>query len=35
MSDTLHGVLTACIDALPEAPRRVPRLAAVIGRIFS
>ncbi len=35
MSDTLHGVLTARIDALPEAPRRVLRLAAVIGRIFS
>ena len=35
MSDTLHGVLTARIDTLPEAPRRVLRLAAVIGRIFS
>ena len=35
VSDTLHGVLAARIDALPEAPRRVLRLAAVIGRIFS
>jgi predicted ATPase len=33
--DTLHGVLAARIDALPEAPRRVLRLAAVIGRVFS
>jgi ABC-type oligopeptide transport system substrate-binding subunit/class 3 adenylate cyclase len=33
--DTLHGVLAARIDALPEAPRHVLRLAAVIGRIFS
>ena len=35
VSDTLHGVLAARIDALPEAPRRVLRLAAVIGRVFS
>ncbi|MCU0500442.1 MAG: ABC transporter substrate-binding protein, partial [Anaerolineae bacterium] len=33
--DTLQGVIAARIDALPEAPRRVLRLAAVIGRVFS
>ncbi len=32
--DTLHGVLTARIDRLPEAPKGVLQLAAVIGRIF-
>jgi ABC-type oligopeptide transport system substrate-binding subunit/class 3 adenylate cyclase len=33
--DTLHGVLMARIDRLPEEARRVLQMAAVIGRIFS
>jgi class 3 adenylate cyclase/tetratricopeptide (TPR) repeat protein len=32
--DTLHGVLMARIDGLPESARRVLQTAAVIGRIF-
>ncbi|MBC8249384.1 MAG: tetratricopeptide repeat protein, partial [Anaerolineales bacterium] len=32
--DTLHGVLMARIDRLPEEAKRVLRMAAVIGRIF-
>jgi predicted ATPase len=32
--ETLTGVLTARIDALPEETRRVLQIAAVIGRIF-
>jgi ABC-type oligopeptide transport system substrate-binding subunit len=31
---TINGILTARIDDLPAATRRVVRLAAVIGRIF-
>jgi len=31
---TVQGVLTARIDRLPEEPRRVIRMASVIGRIF-
>ncbi|MBN1140120.1 MAG: AAA family ATPase [Anaerolineae bacterium] len=34
LPDTLHGVLAARIDRLPEETRRVLRLAAVIGRAF-
>jgi predicted ATPase/class 3 adenylate cyclase len=33
--DTLNGVLTARIDQLPEAAKRVLQMAAVIGRLFS
>ncbi len=32
--DTLHGVLMARIDRLPEVTKRVLQMAAVIGRIF-
>ena len=32
--DTLHGVLMARIDRLPEGAKRVLQMAAVIGRIF-
>jgi class 3 adenylate cyclase len=32
--DTIHGVLAARIDGLPEQERRVLREAAVIGRFF-
>ena len=32
--DTIHGLLAARIDSLPEHERRVLREAAVIGRIF-
>ncbi|HYC07578.1 MAG TPA: adenylate/guanylate cyclase domain-containing protein, partial [Candidatus Binatia bacterium] len=32
--DTIHGLLAARIDALPELERRVLREAAVIGRTF-
>ncbi len=32
--DTLQGLLAARIDRLPEAPRRILQLAAVIGRTF-
>jgi class 3 adenylate cyclase len=32
--DTIHGVLAARIDGLPELERRVLREAAVIGRVF-
>ncbi|HSS36043.1 MAG TPA: adenylate/guanylate cyclase domain-containing protein [Patescibacteria group bacterium] len=32
--DTIHGLLAARIDGLPDAERRVLREAAVIGRIF-
>ncbi len=32
---TLHGVLTARIDRLPEATKRVLQVASVIGREFS
>jgi class 3 adenylate cyclase len=32
--DTIHGVLGARIDGLPEQERRVLREAAVIGRVF-
>ena len=33
--DTLHGVLMARIDRLPEDAKRVLQMAAVVGRIFS
>jgi ABC-type oligopeptide transport system substrate-binding subunit/class 3 adenylate cyclase len=33
--DTLHGVLMARIDRLPEEAKRVLQMAAVIGRVFS
>jgi len=32
--DTLHGVVVARIDRLPEEAKRVLQMAAVIGRIF-
>ena len=32
--DTIHGLLAARIDALPDGERRVLREAAVVGRIF-
>ncbi len=32
--DTIHGLLAARIDALPEAERRVLREAAVVGKVF-
>ncbi len=32
--DTIHGLLAARIDGLPEAERRVLREAAVVGRTF-
>ncbi len=32
--DTIHGLLAARIDGLPEPERRVLREAAVVGRIF-
>lgn len=32
--DTIHGLLAARIDGLPEAERRILREAAVVGRIF-
>lgn len=32
--DTIHGLLAARIDALPDSERRVLREAAVVGRIF-
>ena len=32
--DTIHGLLAARIDGLPETERRVLREAAVVGRIF-
>ena len=32
--DTIHGLLAARIDGLPDAERKVLREAAVIGRIF-
>jgi predicted ATPase len=35
ISDTLHGVLAARIDRLPQETRRVLQQAAVLGRIFS
>jgi tetratricopeptide (TPR) repeat protein len=34
LPDTLHGVLAARIDRLPEEAKRVLLLASVIGRIF-
>lgn len=33
--ETVHGVLMARIDRLPEAPRRVLQYASVLGREFS
>jgi class 3 adenylate cyclase len=33
--DTVHGVLTARIDRLPEEPKRVLQTAAVLGREFA
>jgi predicted ATPase len=33
--DTLHGVIAARIDRLPEETKRILRLASVIGRIFT
>ncbi|HKZ06248.1 MAG TPA: AAA family ATPase, partial [Methylomirabilota bacterium] len=33
--DTVHGVLTARIDRLPETPKRVVQTASVLGREFS
>ena len=34
LPDTINGLLTARIDALPESERRVLREASVVGRIF-
>jgi class 3 adenylate cyclase/tetratricopeptide (TPR) repeat protein len=34
MPDTINGLLTARIDALPETERRVLREASVVGRVF-
>ncbi|TMB49725.1 MAG: zinc-ribbon domain-containing protein [Chloroflexi bacterium] len=34
LPDTINGLLTARIDALPEIERRVLREASVVGRIF-
>jgi tetratricopeptide (TPR) repeat protein len=33
--DTVHGVLMARIDQLPEAPKRLLQTASVLGRAFS
>jgi tetratricopeptide (TPR) repeat protein len=33
--DTVHGVLMARIDRLPEAPKRLLQTASVLGRAFS
>jgi class 3 adenylate cyclase/tetratricopeptide (TPR) repeat protein len=33
--DTVHGVLMARIDRLPEAPKRLLQTAAILGREFS
>ena len=33
--DTVHGVLTARIDRLPELPKRILQTASVLGREFS
>ena len=33
--DTVHGVLTARIDRLAEAPKRVLQTGSVLGREFS
>jgi len=33
--DTIHGVLAARLDALPEPQKRLVQLAAIIGRQFS
>jgi class 3 adenylate cyclase len=35
MPETVHGVITARIDRLPEAPKRTLQVASVIGREFS